>query len=171
VNGLIISGPPGSGKTTLAAALAPHIPRCVHLQTDWFYAAIKTGYVEPWLAAAEQQNRTVVQAAAQAAVEYARGGYFVVLDGVVLPWAREIYDAAMRAEQCELAFLVLLPSPEETTRRGMSRRIDHGLTPEVYAEMHRQFAEVNFDAELVLDPTALSVEELVVAAKHRVALD
>ena len=171
MNGLIISGPPGSGKTTLAAGLGAHIPYYVHLQTDWFYSAITTGHLDPWLAAADHPNRTVVRAAAQAAVEYARGGYFVVLDGVVLPWARDIYDTAMRAAGYELGFLVLLPSLEETARRGMSRIIDHGLTPEVYLEMHRQFAAAGFDLAEIVDSTARSVEELVAEAKRRAGID
>lgn len=171
MEGLILSGPPGSGKSTLASALAAGIPNCALLQTDWFYAAIKTGSVEPWLPAAERQNHAVVSAAASAAVEYARGGYFVVLDGVVLQWAREIYDAAMRSAGFEVAFLVLLPRADETVRRGMSRGENHGLTPQVYAEMHRQFVTADFQPDEVIDSTDLSLQELVAAARRRIGLD
>ncbi len=125
IQGLIVSGPPGSGKSTLAEALCGSIDNCVHLQSDQFFAAIKRGSVPPWLASAAEQNRTVVTAIAKAAAAFAAGGYFVVLDGVVLPWAREIYDQSMREAGCAFGFLALMPAPAETMRRGLSRPVSH----------------------------------------------
>ena len=167
IQGLIVSGPPGSGKSTLAAALCGSTDNCVHLQTDQFFAAIRTGFISPWLEAAAQQNRTVVSAIAAAAAEFAAGGYFVVLDGVVLPWAREIYDRTMHDAGCEFGFLALLPTPAETMRRGLSRPVGHGLTAEVYQEMHRQFEAAGFAPEEMLDSTALSADEVVRAVQRR----
>ncbi len=83
---LLLSGHPGSGKTTTAEALA-HLPGApkVHLHSDDFWGFIKHGHIDPWLEQADQQNQMIMQIAADVAGRYASHGYFVVLDGVVRP--------------------------------------------------------------------------------------
>ena len=47
---LLLTGPPGSGKTTVARLVATDAPRpTVHVTTDEFYRAIRTGFVPPYL--------------------------------------------------------------------------------------------------------------------------
>jgi thymidylate kinase len=56
---LIITGPPGVGKTTAAALLAARSERAVHLESDAFFSFIRTGFVEPWKPESQDQNATV----------------------------------------------------------------------------------------------------------------
>src|SRR5579864_8964450 len=95
---LIISGPPGAGKTTVARRLAETWDGlAVHIPTDAFYSAILSGYIAPWLPQSHAQNVTVTKAIAAAASAYAAGGYAAILDGVVGPWFIEHYrEAAAR---------------------------------------------------------------------------
>src|SRR5262245_30578851 len=73
---LLVNGPPGSGKCTVAQLLANESPRGVHLLGDTFWHFI-ANHLPPGLPGAEQQNRTVIAALASAAVAYDRGGYAV----------------------------------------------------------------------------------------------
>ncbi len=58
----------------------------VHLHADDFWHFIKHGAIPPYLPEAHEQNRSVVRILANVAEGYARGGYFVLLDGIVGPW-------------------------------------------------------------------------------------
>ncbi len=138
---LIVTGPPGAGKTAVARELAGRFEPSVHLQTDLFYSAISRGFVLPWKVEAERQNKTVVMAAARAAAPYTLAGYMTFVDGVVLPWALEVYREELAREGVEVRCVVLLPEVDEVVRRGLSRSEDHGLDEAVYREMHRQFVE------------------------------
>jgi cytidylate kinase len=96
---IILTGPPGTGKTTLAPRLAESSETpAVHLVCDQFFEAIRSGFIAPWLPASHAQNRTINQAIAAAAVACAQGGYTAFVDGVVGPWFLDIFrDAANEA--------------------------------------------------------------------------
>ncbi len=77
---LVLTGPPGSGKSTVGGLVAGRFATAAHVESDWFWTTIVGGHVPPWLAEADAQNRTILKAFA-AAGELARGGYTVVVDG------------------------------------------------------------------------------------------
>lgn len=71
---LIVTGAPGSSKTTIARILAKHVERAVHIESDRFFDFIASGYLEPWKAEGHEQNTTVMRIVGKAAVEYGRAG-------------------------------------------------------------------------------------------------
>lgn len=94
---VIVSGPPGSGKTSVSALLAHADPRGLHIPSDLFYD-FPAHPVPPYRAEANEQNAAVIKAVCRAAASFASDGYRVCLDGVLGPWflplvARE-FDAA-----------------------------------------------------------------------------
>jgi adenylate kinase family enzyme len=64
---IVVTGPPGAGKTTAAQALPGLFEPSALVSGDQFSAFIDRGYLAPWAAAAHRQNETVMGAAAVAA--------------------------------------------------------------------------------------------------------
>ena len=164
---ILLSGPPGAGKTTLAARLGAGFERAVHLRTDRFFDAIVAGYIEPWLPESHAQNVACVTAAARCAATFAHAGYTVVVDGVILPWARDIYAAEFAAEGVGWRLAALLPSADTVVARGLARTYGRKATlgEATYREMHAQFSAAYAGAAVLLNTTELDEAQSLAALR------
>ncbi|MDQ1396425.1 MAG: hypothetical protein QOG64_1684 [Acidimicrobiaceae bacterium] len=149
---LVITGPPGAGKTAVAklvAAAADH--HSVLVDGDAFFGFLATGAISPWLPESNDQNRVVTRAAASAAGQFAAGGFTTIYDGVVGPWFLPTFGAATALERFD--YVILLPAVEVCAHRVATRR-GHGFTDVAATrQMHAQFAQAQTAERHVLhDP-------------------
>jgi chloramphenicol 3-O-phosphotransferase len=104
---LILTGPPGVGKTSIASLLAIDRDPAVHLEADVFFRFIRSGYVDPAEPESHRQNEAVMDIVAAAAAAYANAGYFTVVDGIVIPrWFLSPLRDGIRAAGHEVAYAV-----------------------------------------------------------------
>ncbi|MFE7407566.1 DUF664 domain-containing protein [Isoptericola sp. NPDC057559] len=139
----ILTGPPGAGKTTVAALLTAELERpTVNLTTDTFYRSIATGFVPPYLAGSQRQNETVAAAIVGAVSAYVRGGYEVVVDGVVGPWFLPPFREAAAREGWDLAYVVLRPALDVALARAGGRADAELRDPDAVRSMHAAFGDL-----------------------------
>lgn len=140
---LVVTGPPGSGKSTVCEALADRWEPSVLVEGDAFFAFLRRGAIAPWLPESNAQNDTTVRAAAAAAGRFAAGGLTVVYDGVIGPWFLPTFAAAAGVDTIDYA--VLLP-PVETCLKRVASRTGHGFTDLAAARhMHDDFVRATSD--------------------------
>ena len=162
---LLVTGPPGAGKSSVAAWLVDAFDRSALVTGDSFFAFLRRGAVQPWLSEARAQNETVTRAAGAATGALVAGGYDVVYDGVVGPWFLDEFMAG--AGLTTLRYVVLLPTVEVCVRR-VAERTGHGFGDEAATRhMHEQFAAAAIEPRHVIDASAAGVEEIGAEILHR----
>jgi predicted ABC-type ATPase len=165
---LVITGPPGAGKSTVALVMANAAEPSVLVEGDVFFGFLMRGAIEPWLPESNEQNEVVTRAAASAAGRFAAGGFRVIYDGVVGPWFLPTFAAATGL--CGLEYVVLLPPVEICVARVQARRC-HGFSDEAATrKMHAEFTATEIPARHVVHQAgedAATVAESITAALER----
>jgi predicted ABC-type ATPase len=163
---VVVTGPPGAGKSTVARALADRFEPSVLVAGDAFFAFLARGAIAPWLPAANGQNEVVVRAAAAATGRFVAGGFITVYDGVLGSWF--LADFAAEAAVDHLHYVVLLPSVKRCVDQ-VANRVGHGFTDEeATRHMYEQFAQADIDPRHVLADLPASPTETAAEIARRV---
>ncbi|MGO1054550.1 AAA family ATPase [Crossiella sp. CA198] len=164
---IVLTGPPGAGKSTVARLLADELSPSVHLHTDDFYKFIRRGAIAPYLPEAQRQNEIVVDVLATAAFGYAAGGYDVVVDGVIGPWFLDVFRKA--GGGFAVHYVVLRPNEAITIGRAVDR--GPGALTEVapIRSLYKQFSGLGELERHVVDSGPLDAEDTTTAVLAGIA--
>jgi gluconate kinase len=163
---ILLAGPPGSGKSTVAPLLANRFDQAACVESDWFWTTLVRGHVPPWLPEADAQNRTVLRACATAAAELALGEFTVVMSGIFGPWYLDLVTSVLRPRIDDLHYVILRPSLEVALSRAQTRLpLTPGISPLTdegpIRQLWEQFQDLGTLERQVIDNGAQNPQETV----------
>ena len=135
----IVTGSPGTGKTTLSRWLAARAELGLHLETDLFYR-FPAHPIDPSLPQSRAQNHAIVTAFSRAAAAFAEAGYRVYLDGIVGPWFLPVVCGELQPRGLDVDYVVLAAPLDEVLARVAGR--SQYASPRVVAQMHESLADL-----------------------------
>jgi hypothetical protein len=163
---LILTGPPGAGKTTIGRLVAGEFDHSAVIEFDFFWASIVNGLIEPWEPESMVQNRLMLRASLASAVRFSEAGYATVLEGMFTPQHFDLIREELAALEAPIHYVVLRPTLEDCLFRSVDRlkepRHAGALTlAEPIRHMYSRFERLDAYERNVIDNSALSLEETV----------
>jgi predicted kinase len=163
----LITGIPGSGKTTTAAALASRFPRGAHISGDQIQNLIVSGNVPPnpfGDAESERQIDLCIRNQCLLATSFRAEGFAAVIDYVIASEARLMNYLEQLPDE-PVGLVVLAPSIAVARARDLERPEKHVLS--AWAHLHDQLRHALGDRGLWLDTSDLTVAAAVNAILAR----
>jgi hypothetical protein len=147
----------------VAAALGA---KSTHVRIDDVTRFVVNGWVEPWLPESSHQNEVLGGAVAVAAMQFAEGGWAVVVDGHVFPDSLEESARACLHRDVPLYYAVLRSDLGTCFERAKGRSIGERPDPARFADLHARFDHLGEHERNVVEATGTpdEVADAVLAA-------
>ncbi|MBM7714090.1 putative kinase [Bacillus thermophilus] len=101
----------------------------------------------------------------EAAKRLARGGYDVIVDGIVGPWFLEPWFKVVQ-DHYEVHYIILRAAKEETMKRAINRaKLDEDANIKLVEKMWAQFNNLGSLESNIIDTTNQSIEQSVSTIK------
>ncbi|MFC8272424.1 zeta toxin family protein [Streptomyces sp. NPDC057271] len=167
---VLLSGIPGSGKSTVAGALAARFARSAHIEVDGLQKLIVSGCLWPTMDGDPEADRQIFLRARNACLladSFTAAGFLPVVDDVVVRRSHlDFYRATLNARPLHAVFLA--PGLVKAWERNNARR--ERLTTN-WAPLDAAMREELSGEGLWIDNADLSVEETVDAVLSATGLE
>jgi len=139
---VVVAGPSGAGKTTVGRLVAAAFDQSAHIRSDDFTPFVVSGWIEPNLPESAHQNHVLGGAVAATAIEFAEGGYTVILDGHWFPEGLEGLAQMCTRQGVPLHYAVLRPDFATCLARVTQRRSRDPDNTGALARLYARFTDL-----------------------------
>ena len=137
---VVVAGPSGVGKSTVAALVASAVPRSAHVQQDVFLRFMLSGGDGASSPQDAQHGEVVGAAMATTAMTFAEGGFLVVLDGHLFPAGVQGLSDRCARQSIPVHYGVLRADIATCLERARRRGLP--FDPSDYAAQHGAFSDL-----------------------------
>lgn len=155
MNVIILTGPPGAGKNTIAQIIARERSKCAMIDVDLVRWMILQPHKAPWEGNAGKKQQTLgARNACLLANNFIKEAYDVIILDVLTTGIAKLYKKHLQNNNAKI--ILLLPTYEEILRRNILRppRLKEDEVKMLYDQ---QKAFIEYDE--IVDNTHLSAEE------------
>lgn len=155
---LAITGPAGSGKSTIASTLSKQIEQCVNIDADVVKHMIVNGFVYGNKPEGIAQWKLLGTNIGMLTKNFHEAGYGVIINGYINEPAWENIH-----KYVTLTYKVLLlPHVDTVTERDAGRHEDYRQGEETIKEHHDYFSNASFYDDFVkIDSTSHTIDETI----------
>ena len=157
---LILTGPPGAGKSTVAQALAERYDRVAHIEVDVLRHFITpTGFAKPGQPERAHQASLGIRNACSLACNFIAERFAVIIDDVVIDKEDlDLYLEGLQAAAVPVHFVRLMPRLEVCQKRNRGRN-DGRMPAERVETVHREFVTCGEFAGVTIDSSEMNAYE------------
>ncbi len=162
---IVLSGPPGAGKSTIAEDLALRFAKSAQFSTDTIRQFVKGGNIAPWETGEEaiQQMKLGDELVKDILKRYIDSGYVVILDGVYSDEHIKTYKELFG----EVYGFILLPSLEVLKKRDASRE-EAKRVPDRVEPLYNAYSSQENKLFEIVDNSNQSPEETTIYIYQRI---
>lgn len=162
-NVYIITGPPGSGKSTLSSYLASRFDLGIHIHCDDIYNMVRGGYKFPWDDADGFLMNTMFDATVELQKVYTAKKFHCVIDYV---FDLDQLQGLLKVIEAPVSLIVLLPDCDTNISRDHSR--EHSIGGDRVKFYNDYFNQISSTLkDFIIDNSEMSIEE---ASKKIIAM-
>ncbi len=167
---ILITGPPGAGKSTMREKLAFEYPKTATLDADIIRDILRNGRSDPWIQTKKtrHQHKLGLKNTCDLAENLISDGWFVIIDDCAL-WKNDVAYYYKRLEKYHLKVFLLLPDQRTVQKRDRHRKKQKIVGKRAIQLQKEFFNRIKTEKRwIILDTSKLSTRQTVEQIKEKI---